>query len=295
MRYLHILFFLFTTSVAANAATLLKHDMAFERRYYAVTDTDTIIRKQSISVGINYGSDAMFFGRTGPITYPFMSTDVVYNSKLGFFVYGSALRLLGYRTSVDEIDLGGGYLYRPSKKFSGSISYNRFIFNKEERIIESATSNDINWKNSFDWKPFKSTVIFDYLFGKSSDFFMTVSQSKYFETKGKIFSDDDYVSFNPGVSVIIGTQNFVERYSLDHDERLLVDNIYKFGPTAPPTGVNNGRLNFLNYSFKLPIAYNRPHYTFEVTYKYSIPVNVEGALMNKRESFLNLTFFYLFY
>lgn len=294
MKYLHILLLLFI-SYAAGGATLLRHDIAYKNERYTVKDTDTIIRKQSLSVGINYGSDAMFFGRTGPITYPFMSTDVVYNTKLGFFVYGSALRLLGYRTSVDEIDLGGGYLYRPTKRFSGSISYNRFIFNKEERIIESATSNDVNWKNAYDWKPFKSTLILDYLFGKSSDFFMTISQSKYFETRGRIFDDQDYLSFNPGVSVIIGTQNFVERYSLDHDDRVIVDNIYKFGPNAPPTGVNNGRFNVLNYSFKLPIAYNRPHYTFEVAYKYSIPVNVEGALMNKRESFLNLTFFYLFY
>jgi hypothetical protein len=294
MKQLHILLLLFMGN-AATGATLLKHDIAYKSECYSVKDTDTIIRKQSLSVGLNYGSDAMFFGRTGPITYPFMSTDVVYNTKMGFFVYGSALRLLGYRTFVDEVDLGAGYLFRPTKKFSSSISYNRFIFNKEERIIESATSNDINWKNSFDWKPFKSTIILDYLFGKSSDFFMTVSQSKYFETKGKIFNDQDYISFNPGINLIIGTQNFVERYSLDHDDRLLVDNIYKFGPNAPPTGVNNGRLNFLNYSFKLPIAYNMPHYTFEVAYKYSIPVNVEGALMNKRESFVNLTFFYLFY
>jgi hypothetical protein len=291
MRYLHILFFIILNSAAFGAP--VRHTIAYKGRHFAVSDTDTIIRKQSISVGINYGSDAMFFGRTGPITYPFMSADVVYNSKSGFFVYGSVLRLIGYRTFVDEVDLGGGYLYRPSKRFSGSISYNRFIFNKEKRIIESATSNDINWKNSFDWKPFKSTLILDYLFGQSSDFFMTISQSKYFETRGNVFTDQDYLSFNPGISAIIGTQNFVKTYSLEHQDRLSAVNIYKFG--TGPYSVNNGRFNVLNYSFKLPIAYNTPHYTFEVAYKYSIPVNVEGALQNKRESFLNLTFFYLFY
>jgi hypothetical protein len=291
MRYLHILFlFILVSTASAKGAG---HAIAFKSRYRMVSDTDTIIRKQSISVGINYGSDAMFFGRTGPITYPFLSTDVVYNSKSGFFVYGSVLRLIGYRTFVDEVDLGGGYLYRPSKRFSGSISYNRFIFNKEKRIIESATSNDINWKNSYDWKPFKSTVIFDYLFGQSNDFFMTITQSKYFETKGNVFTDEDYLSFNPGISAILGTQNFVKTYSLEHQDRLGAINIYKFG--TGPYSVNNGRFNLLNYSFKLPIAYNTPHYTFEVAYKYSIPVNVEGALQNKRESFLNLTFFYLFY
>jgi hypothetical protein len=287
MKYLRILLLIILCNSAGRAMAAVKHNPVYKSAYYTVKDTDTIIRKQSISVGFNYGSDAMFFGRTGPITYPYLSTDVVYNSKIGFFAYGSVLRLLGYRTFVDEVDLGGGFLYRPTKQFSGSISYNRFIFNKKERIIESATSNDVNWKNSYDWKPFKSTVIFDYLFGKSSDFFMTISQSKYFETKGNIFTDQDYLSFNPAVSVIMGTQNFVQRYYLEHEDGLVIK--------SGENGVNNGRLNFLNYSFKIPIAYNTPHYTFELAYKYSIPVNVEGALQNKRESFVNLSLFYVFY
>jgi len=291
MKYLRILILIAICS-PASAAELLRYDHIFDHTEPAVKDTDAIIRKRSISVGVNYGSDAMFFGRVAQITYPYYSADVVYNFKSGFFAYGSALRLIGYNTSVDEIDLGGGYLYHPTKKFSGAISYNRFIFNKEERIIESATSNDVNWKNSYDWGPVKSTVTLDYLFGKSSDFFMTVTHSKYFETKWNVFDDKDYLSFNPGFSFIMGTQNFVERYSLDNETRLNAMNIYRFGPG---TNFNNGRLNMLNYSFKLPVAYNRPHYTFELAYKYSIPVNVEGALQNKHESFINASFFYIFY
>ncbi|WP_214072247.1 hypothetical protein [Mucilaginibacter sp. dw_454] len=293
MKYLRILILIAVCS-PATAAGLLRRDFDFSHASYTVKDTDTIIRKQSLSVGINYGSDAMFFGRVGPITYPYFSSDVVYNFKSGFFVYGSALRLLGYNTSVDEVDVGGGYLYHPTRQFSGAISYNRFIFNKEERIIESATSNDVNWKNSFDWGAVKSTATVDYLFGKSSDFFLTVTHSKYFETKGNIFDDKDYLSFNPAFSFIIGTQNFVERYSLDHQDRANADNIYRLGPGSS-SDFNNGRLNMLNYSFKVPIAYNRPHYTLELSYKYSIPVNVEGALENKHESFISASFFYVFY
>jgi hypothetical protein len=258
-----------------------------------IADTDTIVKKRSISAGISYGSDALFFGRTGPIKYPFMSTDVIYNTKDGFFIYGSALKLLGYPTLADEVDLGGGYLYRLSPQYLGSISYNRFIFNKDERVIESATSNDVNWKNSYDFKIIQSSVILDYLFGKSSDFFATFNISKYFESSWNVFDDKDYLTFNPGISAILGTQNFVQRYSLDHGNRSAADNIVIFGPDHVP--YNNGKFNALNYSFKIPIAYNRPHYTFEASYKYSIPVNVEGALMNKREGFYNLTFYYVFY
>ena len=290
MKFIRILFFL-TTAISANSSAARLLLPKINLSLYA--DTDTIIRKKSISVGFNFGSDAMFFGRTGPIRYPFYSADVVYNTKQGFFAYGSLLRLIGYRTSIDEIDIGGGYLYRPSKKFSGSVSYTRFIFNKEQRIIESATNNDINLKNAYNWGPFKSTVILDYLFGRTSDFFVTVSQSKYFEPNWRLFSKNDYLTFNPSISMILGTQNFVQTYALDHQTRFLIANIYK--NDYSPYQYNNGRFNALNYSFKLPVAYNRPHYTFEFAYKYSIPVNVEGTLRNRRESFYNLTFYYLFY
>lgn len=290
MKIRNLLLFLLM-SVAANAfaGKLLLPNF---KTAALVADTDTIIRKRSISVGFNFGSDAMFFGRTGPIRYPFYSADVVYNTKQGFFAYGALLRLLGYRTSIDEIDVGGGYLYRPSKRFSGSISYTRFIFNKEQRIIESATNNDINFKNAYDWGPVKSTVILDYLFGRSNDFFITISHSKYFEPDWRIFDDKDYITFNPTISMILGTQNFVNTYANDHYDGLAA-NITRPGDQA--SKYNNGRFNALNYSFKVPIAYNRPHYTFEFAYKYSIPVNVEGALKNRKESFYNFTFYYLFY
>jgi len=290
MKFLRILFLLAIIITANSFAARLPLPKANLTLY---ADTDTIIRKKSISVGLNFGSDAMFFGRTGPIRYPFYSADVVYNTKAGFFVYGSLLRLIGYRTSIDEVDIGGGYLYRPTKKFSGSISYTRFIFNKEQRIIESATNNDINFKNAYNWGPFKSTVILDYLFGRSSDIFVTLSQSKYFEPDWRLFSNNDYITFNPTISMILGTQNFVQTYSLDHQDRFVDASIV--AKTYSPYQYNNGRFNALNYSVKIPVAYNRPHYTFEFAYKYSIPVNVEGALRNRKESFYNLTFYYLFY
>lgn len=292
MKYLYSLFVISLCAAAGTAgATGLSHIM---KRAVADTDTAVAVHKRSLSVGVSYGSDALFFGRTGPITYPFMTVDMVYNTKGGFFVYGTALKLLGYPTLTDEVDLGGGYLYRFSKTYKISASYNRFIFRDDERVIASASSNDFNVKNNFNWKLFQTSATFDYLFGKSSDFFTTLNFSKYYESSWSIFDDKDYLTINPAVSAILGTQNFVQRYSDDHIDQLAVDNLAIIGPNHVPP-YDNGRFNVLNYSFKLPVAYNRPHYTLEFAYKYSIPVNVEGALKNKRESFYNLTFYYVFY
>ena len=73
------------------------------------------------------------------------------------------------------------------------------------------------------------------------------------------------------------------------------DDILPDNPNQPRQARDNSMFNMLNYSIKVPLAYNRPHYSFEFAYKYSIPVNVEGALMNRHESFYYLTFYYVFY
>lgn len=269
-----------------------------ERGARAIADSDTVFRKSSITLGTSYGSDILFFGRTGPIKYPFVSTDAIYNFKSGIFVYASGFKVLGYNPLVDEIDLGAGYLYDYTKNFQGAISYNRFLFNKDAAsVIKSASSNDINFKNSYDWKIAKSSVVIDYLFGQLNDYFLTVNTGKYFETNWSIFDDKDFLSFNPTVSAIFGTQNFVQKYSTDHENKITLDDV---GFPSDNDGdhihpYDNGRFRVLNYSFKLPIAYNRPHYTFEASWKYSIPVNVENQLKNKHELFFNLTFYYIFF
>jgi hypothetical protein len=295
MKYICTLL-LFTIYLDVNAA---RADGSFTNRSIRiVADSDTIIKKRSVSAGISYGSDASFFGRTGPVKYPFLNTDVIYNTKSGWFVYGSAYKVLGSIPYIDEVDLGGGYVYHITPKFSGNVSYTRFIFDRQALIIKSASSNDINFNNSYDWKILKSGVVLDYLFGESHDFFMTITNSKYIETNWSIFDDKDYLSFNPGFNIILGTQNFVQKYNTNHPDR--IDLGYDFPPIGPPIEVqkyarHNSEVDMLNYSFKIPIAYNRPHYTFEFAYKYSIPVNVEGILRNHRESFYNLTFYYVFY
>ncbi|RYY35316.1 MAG: hypothetical protein EOP46_10455 [Sphingobacteriaceae bacterium] len=287
MRYFGLLIML-TVCTAAQASVLPRY---FIRNYeHAPADSDTIIRKRSLSIGVNYGNDAIFFGRVGPIKYPYVSTDVVYNDKSGFFVYGSGLKVLGYDPVFDEVDVGGGYFYKWGKKFSGTISYTRFIFNNDAKIIKSASSNDINFKNSYDWHLAKTSVVMDFLFGKSHDFFVTLSHSKMIEPNWSIFTDDDYLTINPSVNAIFGTQNFVNTYTADRNIRDKGSYIY-----SARMDRNNRRFTALNYYLKVPVAYNMPHFTLEASYRYSIPVNVENILQNRHASFFNFTFYYLFY
>src|SRR5476649_1935884 len=214
--YLMKCFFL-SLCFLAGAALNSRAAIVFNPAKRMVADTDTVFRKSSVSLGASYGSDVLFFGRTGPIKYPYLSTDAIYNTKSGWFFYGSGFKVLGYPAPVDELDLGTGYLYRYSKAFSGTISYTRFIFAEDAaQVIKSASSNDVNFKNSFDWKFAKSSVIFDYLFGDANDYFVTLNTSKYIETDFGIFDDKDYLSFNPTISAIFGTQNFVGKYADEH-------------------------------------------------------------------------------
>jgi len=257
------------------------------------SDTDTLIRKQSVSLGITGGSDASFFGRTSPKRYRYYTFDAIYNAKSGFFGYGSLWKVSGSFPTIDEVDLGGGYVYHLTKRLSGTSSYTHFFINRDALIIKSLSTNDIDTKNTYDFKLFKASIAADYLFGQASDIFITPSISRYYETKFGIFDNKDYLSFSPSISMILGTQNFVEKYSAD--QRADPDPALGFGEDTDPTAHANREFNVLNYSFRVPIAYNRPHYTFEMNTRFSIPVNVEGQLKNHREVFFNLTFYYLFF
>jgi len=290
MKYIAISLLL----LACNAANAAHWYPGPGRR---AADTDSVVRKASVSLGANYGSDIQFFGRTGPVSYPYLGADAIYNFKSGFFVYGSAVQVFGYTPIVDEIDAGAGYLFNYSKRFTGTFSYTHFFFMDDAPpVIVSASSNDFNFKNSYDWGVLKTSGTFDYLFGDQNDYFLTFNISKYIEPEWGVFDDADYITINPGISMITGTQNFVGKYASEHSSKLFDDN-YIPGLNAPPPffNFNNGKFRVLNYSFKLPIAYNRPHYTLEASWKYSVPLNVEGALHNRRELFFNLTFYYLFF
>lgn len=282
--------------ICLNAGAAGKGWFALDKHHNRiVADTDSVVKKQSVSVGITAGSDASFFGRTSPKRYPYYTGDVIYNAKSGFFAYGSIWKVAGSFPKLDEIDVGGGYVYRLSKRFTGAVSYTHFFFNRDAQIIKSLSTNDIDFKNNYDFKIVKSSVAFDYLFGKANDIFVTPSISKYIEPKWGVFDNNDYLTFTPTVSMILGTQNFVEHYS--NNERDDPNSGNGYGHEGDDFGTAHGNRQFkaLNYSFKLPIAYNRPHYTLEASTKYSIPVNVEGQLKNHREVFFNLTFYYLFY
>ncbi|WP_295651603.1 hypothetical protein [uncultured Mucilaginibacter sp.] len=300
MRYLTTLIFL----VACQAVIGGVHAVKFvnNRGSYLVTDTDKTSspKKRSLSVGASYGTDASFFGRTSPQRYPYLTSDVIYNGKSGLFAYGSMWKVFNSPPTIDEFDLGAGYSYKFNKDIKGSISYTHFFFSDSARVIKSASSNDINIKNSFDWHLLKSTITMDYLYGQSNDFFLTIGHSHYFESNFNIFDDKDYITFEPSFNVILGTQNFVENFSYRHDFFFDHDDPSKPPPNGKPVYPNdyaekNTEFNVLDYYFRLPISYNRPHYTIEASYKYSIPVNVQGSLFNSNESFFNLTFYYLFY
>jgi len=280
--------------ICVNAGAALK-TLTLANEHRIVSDTDTIVKKQSVAIGVTAGSDASFFGRTSPKRYPYYTADVIYNAKSGFFAYGSIWKVAGSFPTLDEIDAGAGYVYRLSKKFTGTASYTHFFFNRDAQIIKSLSTNDIDFKNTYDWGFAKASLAFDYLFGKASDIFLTPSICKYIEPKWGVFDNKDYLSFAPTISMILGTQNFVEHYSNNERADPRSDNGYGHEFDNFRTAHANRQFNVLNYSLKLPVAYNRPHYTYEASTKYSRPVNVEGQLKNHKEVFFNLTFYYLFY
>ena len=138
-----------------------------------IIDTSKILspKKQSVSLGMTYGTDASFFGRTSPQRYPYITNDLIYNTKFGLYAYTSAWKVIGSIPAIDEFDTGIGYSLKFNEDIKSSVSYTHFFFSDNAEIIKSSSSNDINLKSTFDLHLLKTGITADFLYGKSNDFF----------------------------------------------------------------------------------------------------------------------------
>ena len=271
-------------------------------------DSVAQINKLSMLVlGLSYGNNSSYLGRYQAKRLPYYTADVSYMHKSGWWISGLAYQVLNSSSFIDEVDVMGGYNFDFTKKIDGSIYYSRYFFSPESELIKASVANAMNASIGFDWSYVYSRLSGSFIFGESSDFFLTFDNSRYFETN-QLLHKNDYLSFEPKLSVIAGTQTFVE----SHISRAGVG-MYPIGsgPGKPSTGggapssIGGGGdsnplnesttslFNVLNYEISLPVSYTISNLSFEVAGRYSIPVNLLEGDESVPRLFLTTSLFYV--
>lgn len=249
--------------------------------------------KSSLTLAAIYGSTANYFGQTTAERLPYVLSYAGYKLKDGVFFSASALKLLNSSSGIASVDLSAGYGFTMAKNLEGSLSYTRSFYQKDAPLLQASNENNINGELSLTHF-LKSSLSADYAFGTQNDVFVSFTNSKLISLGS--FSDNDFISLEPAISVIGGSQRFYQTYTTEKQRRKkLLDPLL---PGSPPeqetTTVESTNFSVMAYTLSLPLAYNRSNYSLEASYNATLASkNVEQA-SDKPVSIFNLSVYYMF-
>lgn len=228
-------------------------------------------------VGTTLGNNSSYLGRYQATRLPYYAADITYRNESGFWLSTTAYQVLGSASFIDEVDLMAGWNKNLSEKIDASVYYSRFFFSAESELLKASVANALNASAGLDWGYVYTKLSGSLLFGASTDFFLTIDNSRYWE-KEKVLHEKDYVAFEPRFSVIAGTQTFVESH--------LINNLSPISPPVNPRGPGGGpgtgaeqetsttAFNIMTYELSLPLSYTYHKTTLELAGRYTIPVNL---------------------
>ena len=241
-----------------------------------------------LMVGATIGNNSSYLGRYQSARLPYYATDITYRHKSGWWASATAYQVLNSTSFIDEVDLMAGWNVDLSKKVDASFYYSRFFFSPESDLLKASVANSINASAGLDWGYVYTRLNGSLLFGESTDFFLVLDNSRYFEIE-KVLHKKDYLSFEPRISLIAGTQTFVEKH-LGRSHSPISSPVNSplgggrpgggGGPSAPggtESQSSTTAFNIITYELSLPVSYTYHKTSLELAGRYTLPVNqLEG-------------------
>lgn len=253
--------------------------------------------KSSLTLAAVYGNTANYFGQTTAEKLPYILSYGAYKLKGGLYVSASALTLFNSSNGVSAIDLSAGYGFNLLKNVEGSVSYTRSFYQKDSPLLQTSNENNLNGELSFTHL-FKSSLSADYAFGTQNDAFISFSNSKLIDL-GSLFSDKDFISLEPSIGIIAGSQHFYQTYTTEKQlrKKFLDDLLFPGRPPEPETTtttIESTDFDLMAYTLSLPLAYNRTNYSIEASYQAILASKKIAGASDKPVSIFNLSFYYMF-
>jgi len=260
---------------------------------------DTVHNKSTLTIGAVYSNNANYYGQKAEENIPYVAAAATYRLKSGIYFTGTAYRLLkDTETVVSAASLGAGIEFKLSKKLSADFSYSHTFYPAYSPLLQASNPDNASVSLIYDnWLSSKITA--DYAFGQTQDFFLTAGTGKQI-TLGSI-TPKDIITITPTIDVTAGTQHFYQTYLTEkrlRDSLLGIVLTPIFGPPSSgdsqSTTTVTTTFNMLSYNFKLPVAYNRAKYLFEIEYQLSILSGKAQSGAGKANSFFSASFYYQF-
>jgi hypothetical protein len=259
-----------------------------------------------VRVALNYSSANTMLGKRDSIPIPIFTPTFKYTTAKDFFYQFSLVHSNTTNIVFDELDLKVGKNFYVGDKWNFTVSYARYIFNKQVDRLSAVVNNDLNVYAGFDWghelytglsldftsgkkrvpyqtidslfnKKQNKYVLFDnsgYTYIQAKDFTMTWMNSVTFYYYDLLFQEDRLI-VTPEIDVIFGTQNGVETNA--STKKLLKGN-GKLSKSTSTTVRSN--TPFLAYTFNLDFRYVFKRFALNLSPYYTIPQNIVSGAKN---------------
>ena len=221
---------------------------------------------------VRYLSDAVFLGRKDSVRAPYLSPQLGYYHRSGFFASSSLSYLLtGNQGRVDLIlvSLGYGFL---KNAWSAGVSGTQYLFNDQSYTVKSVLSTDISTYLGYDLY-FLEVYVQGSMYWSAHDrpdFILGTEVSRTF------YAIHHHLLITPSVYLNTGTQHYYEAYYRDVWQKRRYQQKGKgHSPTTSPLPMleiaEASDFRLLDIEFSLPVSYSFQKFRFSYTPTLALP------------------------
>ena len=215
--------------------------------------------KSFFKASTDYLSDNIYYGRKDSVKAPYLTPQIGYYNKSGFYVEASASFLLNTAiTQPDLITIDAGYDFHSNDdKLDAGISYTKSFYSQTSNSIKSNINGDLGGYVSYDPGAVTFNASADYLFAPKPDIITSLSAMHDF-----LFGSNDDFSFSPAASINAGTQNYYVEFRKTRNPEIIEKGLH-----------STEKFNILDYEISASFAYDAAKWGTFFTPAYAIPVN----------------------
>jgi hypothetical protein len=241
------------------------------------TDT-TIIKKDStvkeksyFKFDANFLTNSVYLGRKDSLNLPYITPTITYCNKSGLYISAS----LGYLASsaskkIDYYSFDAGYEFNITKKFSGSVSANKSIYNDSSSNVSSSVGGSLSGSLTYDFGFLELNSGVSASFADKTDLGVdvTVSHSFYLGEEGKQWT------ITPKALVNFSTLHFYEGYTNKKiGKRQKFPLIISSTSTTTITNKNSNNITLLDFELSVPVSYDTKKWGIYCTPTIAVPQN----------------------
>lgn len=241
----------------------------FTSSAYAQESNPTNLKNSYLKISLSYLTNSVYYGRKDSLSVPYITPEISFHDKSGFYIQGSLWYLAGTGAQIDAGSLTLGYEFSSkNEKISGDLYASKYFVSGSSYSVRGEIKGSVGGSLYYNTGPLSLNAGVNASISNKTDVALNFGLSHQFE-----FTDNKRWAITPSVLVNGGTQNFYENYYTHRKysqkrKRRLTQNTNNVNVI-----VMNKSFSILDYELSMPIDYTDHKWGLFFMPTFSIPEN----------------------